>query len=334
MKKKQNENEIAEIKDPNLKTVIDRIDVKINLSNHAQEIAKEIHNEISSKQTQSEQVWLPVCPMPTDMCRVSPFFPIARQKLKERQYIEDLLITTSSWGEIKYSGPELSVSEEDVLMAILALLDSIKNRQAIEVEGKKTYTYKGPLLPILKLIGYKNRPGKKEYERIISSLKRMHSAVIELVVYKHSSKGKKKLLRRNISNMFSMADWNEENKELVVTVNPYFYECYATGSITLLDIIKRSKLKSPISKALYRFVQSHKGAEWIGHFLTLASTLNLDRNQPDKEIKRYIKRATNELIKNKILTSESGFTTKTKDVIRLVRSSSTMSRRKVTKIKG
>ncbi len=97
MKKKQDEKEITETKGTELKTIIDRIEAKINISTNAQETAKDIQNEIApDKELPPEQMWMPLCPMPTDMCRVSPFFPMQTQKLKERKFIQDMIITSSS----------------------------------------------------------------------------------------------------------------------------------------------------------------------------------------------------------------------------------------------
>ena len=84
-------------------------------------------------------MWLPVCPMPTDLCRISPFFPINRNEIKERAFIEDMIIMKSAWGEIQFCGPKLSTYEEDVLMAILALLN--KNK-----EGKRRQTARTHIL--------------------------------------------------------------------------------------------------------------------------------------------------------------------------------------------
>ncbi len=314
--------ELGEIKDRELKTMLQRMNEKMkdeDIANQARETAKDIQKEIApDKKFPPEQIWMPFCPMPTDMCRVSPFFPMQTQKLGERKFIQDMVITSSAWGEILYTGPKLSTYEEDALMAVLAILDDIKNRQISAVEEKKTYTYRGSLLPVLKLMGLSS--GSANYKRVIKSLEMMTVAGVKLIIYKGSSKkGKRKLKESIMSNMLAVARWDDKKKELTVTVNPYFYECYIAGSITLLDVLHRSKMKSPIAKSLYRFIQSHRDNIWQGHYLTLASGLNLDRNQLDKTIKRYIKKAITELIQNKILSKDSGFIENKKDTIRLIR---------------
>ena len=113
-------------------------------------------------------------------------------------------ISSGPWGDILYTGPKLSVEEEDVLMALLAIIESgaegaearhARSAGALPVKVRKKvlcpspqifprrrmflaawsfsgtrafgipgerygkFTYRGPLLPILRLMGHK-RPGK------------------------------------------------------------------------------------------------------------------------------------------------------------------------------
>jgi hypothetical protein len=109
--------------------IIKRLKVKADIRAQALDTAGEIQKEIAPDgKLAPEQMWTPIAPMPTDMCRVSPFFPMARQKLGDRPFIRDMVITSSSWGEIKYTGPKLSTYEEDVLMALLSILDQASHR--------------------------------------------------------------------------------------------------------------------------------------------------------------------------------------------------------------
>ena len=263
-----------------------------DIEDQAKKSAKEIHDKIGQS---PEQMWFPFAPMPTELCRTSPFFPMAKQNMTERPYIRDMVITDNSWGKITYTGPKLSTYEEDVLMAILALLDEAKNREEIEVEGKTTYTYTGPIRPILRLMGYKTF-GSSSYNRAIESMKLLHGAVVDF---------RKKGVRRKINNILIDCDIDEKSKQLTVTVNPYFHEMYMAGSITLLDVIRRARLKSPIAKSLDRFIQSHRDKSWRGHIITLAVALNLDLEQPMKQTRRQIKDSINILINNGILEPSS-----------------------------
>ncbi|MBU0598758.1 hypothetical protein KKF61_07300 [Patescibacteria group bacterium] len=103
-------------------------------------------------------------------------------------------------------------------------------------------------------------------------------------------------------------DWTPGARHLEVTVNPFFYARYYSAQVSIMDMAVRSRLKSPIAKALYRFVQSHRtGKCFEGHFLTLCDVLNLERDQPLKELRRLLKTAISALVRQGVLTKKSGF---------------------------
>jgi hypothetical protein len=331
---KENQQELsdalAEIS-PDLAKIIERVKVKADVRTEALEAAKETREEIAPDgKLAPEQMWAPCAPMPTEMCRVSPFFPMARQKLGERPFIRDMIITSSSWGQIKYTGPKLSTYEEDILLAVLAILDQARDQKITEIEGRTTYTYQGPLLPIFRLMGYKANPSKGDYKRMIEALELMTVAGVKLIIYSRSTKGKRRTKMTDMTNMLSRAKWDEDKKELTVVVNPFFYENYITGTVTLLDVLWRTKLKSPIAKSLHRFMQSHRGSSWKGHFMTLSATLNLEETLPAYKKKERIKLAIRELIKEGFLSKGSGVLKKSPDVVVLIRTSEATKRKQVT----
>ena len=272
----------------------------------ANEVKQEVALEIERNQEQASLAqW---CGFPTDMTRCSPFFPMQRNELGNREYLEGLVITSANWGEIKYSGPKLSTYEEDILLALCAALSvPSKNREISDIDGKKTYTYKGKIINLLRVLGY-SKPNKKDYERILASLKRLTVNAIELSI----SSGKTKTGKRRppryiyVTNMLSGLKWNDKEKTISATINPYFYETYIGGRVTPMDVAKRLSLKGVISKALYRFIQSQRNG-FEGHFLTLADALNMDRNQPAKKTRENIKRAISELVRRGVLEKKSGF---------------------------
>ena len=255
-------------------------------------------------QAAPHQVVLPFSPMPTDLCRCSPFFPLNQQQLSQRDYVKDLIITKSSWGEITYTGQRLSVYDEDVLLAILAVLNNKRLRQETEVEGSPTYKYSGSILPILKAMGY-DRPSVNHYNRIRQSLKRMTATGIEIKI-NGKRRGKSYVRITDNVNMISRYKWDEDKKDLLVIINPFFYENYLAGTCTYLDMTKRSKLRSPIAKSLMRFVESHREDEWAGHVLTLAAALNMDISHQELiETRRRLRSAILDLVKEGILVPAS-----------------------------
>ena len=294
---------IAKIKNPELRAIVKRINQNLLLNPKYE--AQKIENEIAPHFENSKQEKFPFAPLPRDLCRISPFFPLSQKSLKDREY-KKIIVTETAWGKIEYTGPILSTYEEDVFIILLAL---INYRDVKEIEGKRTYSYVGPILPILKLLGYK-KVGKTNYRRILSSLDILAKASFKMIIKKRGW---------NVTNMITFFKWDEIEKKLYVTINPYFYEIYIKRRYTLQDVKLRAKLSSPSAKALLRFISSHS-TKWQGHYLTLAHALNLNLDQPKKKIKNLIKKSVNELIKTGVLENTSGFLKENKEVIRLQKS--------------
>jgi len=288
--------------------------------------AKNLHKEIGEKIGEAElkQQWLPFAPMPTPLCRVSPFFPMAKQNLKNREYIEDMVISDNAWGYLSYKGPKLSVFDEDILLAVLALLDSSKHAGLVQTDLGETTTYKGKFSELLKLTCLTDTGINRT--RIKKSLDRLSTCAVELAVYERTGKrsGKKrKVTLHVVKSLVSLYVWNKETKELRLTINPFFRQFYLQERVTALDVLRRSELKSPIAKALFRFLSSHRGDTWKGHFLTLARALNMDLDNSDKQLRRLLKNAIKELVTKGFLSGESGIigSGKSPNVVNLVRKS-------------
>lgn len=292
-------------------------EIGVEAEDQAAAIRQEVPTATPKEQVGSLHVWMG---FPTDLTRCSPFFPMNPKELGEREFLRDFVITSAGWGEIKYTGPKLSTYEEDSLVVLLAILDyQSQNRSVEDAEGKKTYTYRGPALPLLKLLGY-SRPNKKDYKRLISSLELLAVAGVKLAISDGKTKSGKPRPPRitQMSAMLSGVLWDDKKKELTATINPFFYETYMAGRVTLIDVATRMQLKGVITRALYRFVQSQRGNPvFAGHFLTLADALNMDREQPMRETRRQLKTAINELIRHGILAKKSRFVEQ--DIVRLER---------------
>ncbi|HME42158.1 MAG TPA: hypothetical protein VKF36_03645 [Syntrophorhabdales bacterium] len=258
---------------------------------------------------------------PTDMTRVSPFFPLNVKDLKDRPFLKGLIITAAQWGEITYTGPKLSTYEEDSLLVLLACLEVVSKHRSetTDKEGRKTYTYRGPALPLLRALGYK-QPGAKDYKRLIESLRLLTVAGVDLRVSARSKNGGAKEPRfTSMSAMLANVSWDNKDKILSATINPFFYEAYLAGTVTLMNVAKRMSLSGTIARSLYRFVQSHRdNPVFSGHFLTLAQVLNMDTEQPGRKLRELLKKAISELIKNGILTKKSRFISQ--DIVQLYRS--------------
>lgn len=235
---------------------------------------------------------------PRDLTRISPFYPVSQKQLQlekeKRPYFVDKVLADNSWGTLVYTGYMLSVFDEDVLLAVLALID------AGEGDGNtKKYEYIGYLYPILYVMGYaKENIGKSAYERVKNTFEYLAKANLAIKTRDGSWE---------VASILTYAGWKEDDKKLKVVFNPYFYERYIEKKITLLDVIERSKIKTPTGKAIYRFVVSHKTKEWKGNFLLLAKAVNVSTERPKYKIRETIKNGIKDLCKVNILAPESGF---------------------------
>lgn len=87
---------------------------------------------------------------PTDITRVSPFFPLNRQEMgKNRRYFEDVKIVDNSWGSIHYTGPQLSIVDEDVFVALMVLISG-NHKHIHVVDDKTTFEFKGGASDLLR----------------------------------------------------------------------------------------------------------------------------------------------------------------------------------------
>ncbi len=282
-------------------------------------MAAEIHEAIIETSSKTpEQLRFPFAPFPTEMTRTSPFFPMStKERSGSREILENMVIAHHSWGQIRYSGPKLSVSDEDTLIVLLAYLNTTSSRTETEVAGRKTYLYRGSILNLLRLKGIK-RPGKNHYDDLINSLKLLGRAQFELVTNRKNAQGKPAPKISIVSGIISGLSYDKASQELILAINPFFAETFAAGTVTLLDVATRLQLDSPVAKALYRFVQSHRDPEWTGHLITLATSLNLDiAGLPPFKLRERIKNAIAELTEEGTLSAKSCIK---KDLVILVRS--------------
>ena len=308
------------------------------------------------------------CGYPTSIARVSPFFPMNNlEKGRRDRLVRDLnvsseerhriaasgtfffkeRISSGPWGDILYTGPKLSVEEEDVLMALLAIIESGPEgfgarharlhlpagdegflpvtpvpeapyvqggveaypeavRSAFPASGTGRFTYRGPLLPILRLMGHK-RPGKNHYTRLVTGLTCLAHGTIELVV---RERGQETFydLTHIISNL-RLRGRTDAERDVSVTISPFFREMYVANRLTWIDVAKRCQIRGSIAKAMYRFCQSHReNPVFRGDIRTLILALNMDPQIPMKESRRQIRDAINELVAHNLLEKNSVLT--------------------------
>lgn len=304
------------ISDP-LQATIARIEAKraaMPIESQARQVAQEIHNEIApAGKLPPEQGWLSFAPVPSDLCRVSPFFPMSKAEISKRPFIEDLTIAKSAWGELRYTGPKLDTFTEDVFLAVLALVDDPAERARVEVDGLPTTAWTGPVGQIMALMGL-NSDGVANYARVRRAFKHMRSTTFEMQL---------KSGRVDGCGLLAGYSLDPKTKRATVTVDPVFHALYSRGSVTKLDVERRAKLPGAVAKCVYRFLMSHKADTWKGHWVTLARAINMPMDRPDKLLRHAIRSALASLVKAGVLSSAK----LTGDVVTSVRASRSLTNR-------
>lgn len=307
---------------------------RLSVEQDAQEIASDMTAPVIEKEKEPQQIsLLPLLGyLPSDMTRVSPFFPMSLQEKHEaREYLQSLVISSGNWGRVTYTGPKLSTFDEDVFIVLqgylhLANPKGTKPKLHTTESGKTItiYDYRGPALPFLKMLGIE-KPGKRDYDRLKASAKRLMQGVVEFELSAGKTKrGNQKIKKTMATTMFNLFGWDEQKKELVISFNPYFYEMYIVGSsATTIELAERMALKSPIAKGLHRFIMGQKLDGKIPyHYMTLAAVTNMNLQQPDREIRRQLKSALKELIEKNVIgngKTDPFLTGKDKEKVRLIR---------------
>jgi len=275
--------------------------------------------------------------IPTPMARISPFFPMSDREKAHRP--QEVISVGTSWGKMEVSGPKLSIFDEDVLLAALALLMGTRRPEKTQMPGGwPTYTLRTSLYTLCKYLNLK--PGKRTYKYIEGAIKRLTGTVTTLEV-KDSGKGEnpapdpavdetsrnylESLKDKNPgenAELHKAREWvtdgiwevwrgktrftmwgtilsggfrDKATGEVIITLNPYFYEVFGERMLTYLDLTLRRRLTGDISKALLRFYESHRGSPEM-HILTIADAINL-RDLPPFRLKARLNKGLKELVR-------------------------------------
>ena len=248
---------------------------------HVMEVKDDIEKHILDVTGKPQQLKLAF--MPTTIARTSPFFPMSKAEMKNRPLYQDFVIE-NRWGRITISGPRLSIYDESVLLTLLVLAKKHKSDHI-----QTSFSEMCETMGVAR--------GANTYAAISASLKRFRQAVIDTELYKKDSE-KKEVARLIGGAIVSSVDQETESGKIKVTLNPYFLALYGANLTTSLDVGERAKLKGDTTKALYRFIQTHKPGSVPFGLLTLCHGINLNTEQPLFEIRKQIRPALTELKKH------------------------------------
>ena len=219
--------------------------------------------------------------MPTMLTRVSPFHFKGRMKTKDWPLVRLDSGDANSWGRMQVVGELMVIFDETILFGLLALMT--KNQSdAFETTREEL----SRLADI--------QPTPTNFGSIWKSIQRLAGSRIDLELF--SGKGRKrKDLKEMTGSILSFADIDKETGSIRVVINPYFLEMYAASFVTNIDLKFRSRLKSDVSKAFYRYYQGQYESESDIEILRLARAVNLDTDLDIRRLKEKVRTGLKEL---------------------------------------
>jgi hypothetical protein len=219
--------------------------------------------------------------MPTMLTRVSPFHFKGRQKFTEWPLVRLDSGDGNSWGRMQVVGELLVIFDETILFCLLALMSRYEN-DAFETSQSE----------LAQIAGIDST--RHNSSAIWKSIQRLAGTRIDLAL--SSGKGKKrKTLKELTGSILSFADKDQDSGRIRVVVNPYFLEMYAESFVTNIDLVFRSRLKSDISKAFYRFYQGQYETRSEIEIIRLARAVNLNIEQEMKRLRAKVREGLKEL---------------------------------------
>jgi Initiator Replication protein, WH1 len=219
--------------------------------------------------------------MPTMLTRVSPFHFKGRAKYKEWPLVRLDSGDANSWGRMQVVGELLIIFDETILFGLLALMTKYQS-DAFETTQEE----------LSRLADV--QPTPNNYGAIWKSIQRLAGSRIDLELF--SGKGRKRNdLKEMTGSILSFADIDKKTGSIRVVINPYFLELYADSFVTNIDLKFRSRLKSDVSKAFYRFYQGQYESESAIDILRLARAVNLETDQEPRRLKDKVRTGLKEL---------------------------------------
>lgn len=283
------EHAIGEVRDPALKETFARIAEKIRHDDSFVEVAEIKKKIINAPKKEKQHIFAFI---PHEMAKVSIFFPMSKKELREdRRLIHELPPIESSWGKVEIKGVKLSIFEEDVFLALM----KIAKEKARYVKGQIILEVSIPEISKL-LYGHAGYT-KGAYERIKRALDHFGLITFRLTLFKEQRE-------IFIAGVIQRYDFTKGADKLKIKFNPDFCAFFMESMLTGINYTVRRLLKKDGSKALMRFLATHRNPGKM-HILTVLNAINYNTNQPLYELRRKLKQFITELKGQKILGSKT-----------------------------
>lgn len=288
-KNKQNDltmdQAIGAVKDHSLKEIFARIDKTIVQSGGIWEEAEEIKKTIASSPKKEEQQIFAF--IPHEMAKVSIFFPMSKKEMKEERREVKNLEHQTNWGSIVITGVKLSIFEEDVFLALMKLARDkakyINNQFILETTVPE----------MAKLLYGQAGYTKTAYDGIKKALEHFGLITFKLKLLK----AKKEIF---IASVIQRYDFEETTDRLKIKFNPDFCAFFLESMLTGINYTIRRKLKKDGSKAILRFLATHRNLQRL-HILTVLKAINFNIEQPMFRLRSRVKEFISELKEQRVL---------------------------------
>lgn len=284
--------------DPGLRKAVEGLKATLEKSGFRQEV-NELKATILKKPIHPEQQFFSF--LPHQLAKTSIFFPMSDRELKEENRHITKIEHDTNWGKVIVQGVKLAIFEEDILLALLALLD--KNLSKLNLGIGLAININEIIAILYGRTGY----SKTNEDVILRALKHFELVSFDLIVGDWKKHGKERLKVeriRSVGNIISGYDYDTATKSLKIYFNPHFLAYFAESMLTNLNLTQRRKLKKDGSKALLRFLSAHTNPGRM-HMLTVLNAINYNTDQPLYRLRSRLKSFIVELKKNGILGNKT-----------------------------
>ncbi|MGD8342775.1 MAG: replication initiator protein A [Desulfobacterales bacterium] len=260
---------------------IDRVSANLSKKPSGKKIIREASEYVKAHIRRQPPVQRFFSFMPTMLTRVSPFHFKGRQKSTEWPLVRLDSGDDNSWGSMQVVGELLIIFDETILFCLLALMTR-----------HESDAFETSLMDLARIASID--PTQRNSAKIWKSIQRLAGTRIDLQLF--SGRGKKrKTVKELTGSILSFADKDQAGGCIRIVINPYFLEMYAESFVTNIDMSFRSRLKSDISKAFYRFYQGQYETQAEIDITRLAQAVNLNIVQEMKQLKSKIRIGLKEL---------------------------------------
>lgn len=295
----------------NIKEVLSRMDpgLRSSLLNLREAVIKKSYLEKEIEEVKKSIIEKPERPkqlifsfLPHQLAKTSIFFPLSDRELKVENRKISRLEHNTDWGKIVIEGIKLAIFEEDILLALLYLA---KNQTIKDERGQ--YVLKTKMTYVAKVLYGSKGYTRSVYERIDKTLGHFGLVRFDIVVGTWEKRRKETLdieKKISIDGILSGRTYDPKTQDLTIDWNARFFAYFLESMLTNINLTLRRALKKDGSKALLRFLSTHRNPGRM-HMKTVLDAINYNTNQPLHRLRTHLKSFIAELKKHNVLGPKS-----------------------------